>query len=55
MIRQALSGAGIPHPEGTLIHARYHTRTADWYVQTDRGWLWWDTRTSSWKPAPLHE
>jgi hypothetical protein len=47
-IKTALTAAGIPSPDGDLVHALYRTSTADWYVQTNLGWFWWDARAHKW-------
>lgn len=52
-IKNALTTAGLPAPDGDLLDASYRTRTDDWYVQTSRGWFWWDNRTREWKSQPM--
>jgi hypothetical protein len=51
-IKDALVTVGIPVPEGDLVDASYRARTGDWYVQTNRGWFWWDDRTREWMLHP---
>ena len=51
-IKAALIAVGLPVPEGDLLDASYRMRTDDWYVQTRRGWFWWDSRTREWRAHP---
>jgi hypothetical protein len=48
-IQAALAIAGITVPAGTILDARYLTRSDDWYVRTNHGWFWWDSRTHEWR------
>jgi hypothetical protein len=46
-----LEDNGLPAPTGVgaILNVRWLAAQADWYVQTEQGWFWFDERDRKWK------
>lgn len=44
---------GILIPDEKIINLKYVVRRDDWYIETAKGWFWYDVKSKKWVAAPM--